>query len=213
MNDIDRKLLEEPFDDKLIRTRRGRHGKELSYVPAHEYVRRLNDAFDAAWDFEVVQHQVLQDEVVVLGKLTAGGVTKTAFGGSAITRSKEDGTALSVSDDLKSAASDALKKACSLLGIGLHLYGHASAPGRNGAGPAPARHIRLGPGTASDGDGADSPGDRLTQRQLAAVWAITDSKDIPRPHVRQYALDTYERQPEFLSKEQASQLIGHLQQA
>ena len=217
MNDIDRTLLEEPFDQDLIRTRRGHHGKEISYVPAHEYIHRLNEAFGARWDFDVTEHRILEDEVVVLGRLVAGGVTKTAFGGSSITRAKDGGQPLSISDDLKAAASDALKKACSLLGIGLHLYGDGQ-PAPQASEPGVARMVHIGPGADATRNGGTDKADnrdghRLTQRQLAAIWAITDSRDIPRPHTRQYALDTWQRQPEFLTKEQASLLIGHLQQA
>ena len=70
----------------------------------------------------------MDEEVAVLGKLSAGGVTKTVFGGSSITRARETGEPVSISDDLKAGASDALKKACSLLGIGLELYSEVPVP-------------------------------------------------------------------------------------
>jgi len=37
-------------------------------VEAHTAIQRLNDALDADYRFEVISHQVLKDEVVVLGK-------------------------------------------------------------------------------------------------------------------------------------------------
>jgi hypothetical protein len=39
-----------------------------------------------------------------------------------ITKAKETGEIISLADDLKAAATDALKKAATLLGVGLHLY-------------------------------------------------------------------------------------------
>ena len=56
-----------------------------------------------------------------VAKLTADGVMKMSFGGTSITRDR-DGRPVSIADDLKAAATDSLKKAASILGMGLHLY-------------------------------------------------------------------------------------------
>jgi hypothetical protein len=111
--------------------RQGRGGLHFSYVE-HGYVtERLNLVFGFNWDFEVVDKQMLEDEVIVEAKLTVrtpGGQTivKTQFGGAELKRhasGPRSGRPLSVADDYKAAASDALKKCASLLGIGLDLYG------------------------------------------------------------------------------------------
>lgn len=56
-------------------------------------IKRLNEAFDSKWSFEILEHEILKDvgEVIVLGKLTAENVVKTQFGSSMITRAKETG--------------------------------------------------------------------------------------------------------------------------
>ncbi len=114
-----------------IKTRQGRGGMQFSYVE-HGYVtERLNLVFGFNWDFEVVDKQILEDEVIVEARLTVrtpGGQTivKTQFGGADIKRhasGAKSGRPLSIADDYKAAASDALKKCASLLGIGLDLYG------------------------------------------------------------------------------------------
>ncbi|MDQ3930068.1 MAG: RAD52 family DNA repair protein [Chloroflexota bacterium] len=114
-----------------IKYRQGRGGLQFAYVE-HGYVtERLNMVFGFNWDFEVVDKQILEEEVVVEAKLTVrtpGGQTivKTQFGGADIKRhasGNKNGRPLSVADDLKAAASDALKKCASLLGVGLDLYG------------------------------------------------------------------------------------------
>ena len=114
-----------------IKTRQGRGGLQFSYVE-HGYVtERLNLVFGFNWDFEVTDKQILEDEVIVEAKLTVrtpGGQTivKTQFGGADIKRhasGAKSGRPLSIADDYKAAASDALKKCASLLGIGLDLYG------------------------------------------------------------------------------------------
>jgi hypothetical protein len=114
-----------------IKTRQGRGGLQFSYVE-HGYVtERLNLVFGFNWDFEVTDKQILDDEVIVEARLTVrtpGGQTivKTQFGGAEIKRhasGSRSGRPLSIADDYKAAASDALKKCASLLGIGLDLYG------------------------------------------------------------------------------------------
>jgi len=119
-----REVLERPFPPEQIRTRKGSFGKELEYTEVHNFIARLNQAFAGDWSFDIVEHRLLDNEVVVLGKLAAGEIHKSAFGCSAITTVRESGENVSLGDDLKAAASDALKKCSSLLGLGLHLYGN-----------------------------------------------------------------------------------------
>jgi recombination DNA repair RAD52 pathway protein len=90
---MNRGLLEQPFAPEQIRQRKGNFGNFLDYVEGHTVIQRLNDALDGDWSFEIKEHQILkeQNEVLVLGRLTAGAVVKTQFGSSAITRAKETG--------------------------------------------------------------------------------------------------------------------------
>ena len=121
---MNRELLEKPFAPEQIKQRTGTYGNILDYIEGHAVIKRLNDAFDANWSFEILSHEILEDkdEVVVVGKLTAEEVVKSQFGSSRITRAKETGEIISLADDLKAAATDSLKKCATLLGVGLHLY-------------------------------------------------------------------------------------------
>jgi len=128
-------VLTRPFEAGQVRQREGRGGKMLDYIETHAVITRLNEAFGGAWSFEVASFQTMEGEVVVQGRLTAGGQTKEQFGSAAVARSKDSGKPISIGDDLKAAASDALKKCATLFGVGLHLYDKtpAQAPqGRNG---------------------------------------------------------------------------------
>jgi Rad52/22 family double-strand break repair protein len=154
---MNRELLEHPFDPAQIKQRKGRNGV-LDYVEGHTVVARLNAALDGAWSFEVVAHEVRDHEVLVLGKLTAAGIVKMQFGASQVTRDRETKALISLGDDLKAAATDALKKCATFLGVGLHLY--ADRPRR----PEPARPAWAGllpaalpstPGPTPDRNGAD----------------------------------------------------------
>jgi hypothetical protein len=128
---MNRSLLEKPFDSAQIRRRQGRNGL-LDYVEGHSVIQRLNDALDGGWSFEITHHEVREEEVIVLGKLTAETTTKMAFGTSQVTRERESRELVSLGDDLKAASTDALKKCATFLGVGLHLY--ADKP-LNGAAP------------------------------------------------------------------------------
>ena len=206
---MNRNILEHPFDPSLLKTRRGAFGQSIHYVEAVEYIRRLNEAFEGEWSFEVVFYQVLDTEVLVMGKLQAGGVSKTAFGGSSITTARNNGKPLSIADDLKSAATDALKKAASMFGIGLHLY---SSDARPAAQNGPSQVIRH-PAAGNGGQPPTNPepaSDRLTQRQLGAIWKLGRSIGQSVDGIRQRAIDRFGRVPEQLSRTEASILISEM---
>ena len=106
---MNRQLLEKPFEPAQIRQRKGRNGM-LDYVEGHSVIQRLNEALEGAWSFEIVQHEVREDEVLVLAKLSAEGLVKMNFGVSQVTRERESGALVSLGDDLKAAATDAVRR-------------------------------------------------------------------------------------------------------
>jgi hypothetical protein len=207
-SDMNRTELERPFEAALIKTRRGTFGQQISYVEGAEYIRRLNDAFEAEWSFEVVEHHVYDAEVVVIARLSAGGVTKMAFGGSSITTSTQTGEVVSLADDLKAAATDALKKASTMLGVGLGLY---SDPPQDDAKPAPSTSRAASRSTAPRNGG--NRNDRLTQRQLAAIWSMGRALGIGSDEMKRRTAEVYGVPPEQLSRADASTFIGDLQEA
>ena len=206
-----REILEAPFPDEEIRTRKGTFGKELAYAEVHNYIARLNIAFAGDWSFDILEHQVLEDEVVVLGRLSAGGITKTAFGGSSITRAKESGEKVSITDDLKGAASDSLKKCSSLLGLGLCLYG-AQAANQDSHTRAPRRSVdvRKGSTPTQDTPEASHSPSRISERQLSAILALAKSKGEGEVSVRTKILDGFGVPVEKLDRRQASEVISAL---
>jgi len=120
-------LINLPFPESLIKTRKGNFGRDIVYVEACEYIKRLNDVYSHQWDWIILREFRDGDHIVVLGELKAGPYNaKQAFGGAQIKRNKRTGEMIDLADDYKVAATDAFKKACSLVGIGLHLW---SEPG------------------------------------------------------------------------------------
>src|SRR5881296_1345936 len=209
---MNRDLLEKPFAPEQIKRRQGMNGDLLDYIEGCAVIQRLNECFNAEWIFEVQEHRVYDDEVVVLGKLTAQGVSKSQFGKSRITRSKKDNSVISLGDDLKAAATDCLKKCATLFGVGLHLYfdvpqaANANGNGNgNGTGHANEQHHS----ESSGGNGSDSG--RLTAKQLSAIFSLAKARGWSNKQVRDFSQEMFGKLPDFLSKREASSVILHLQ--
>jgi hypothetical protein len=168
-------------------------------VEAHAVIARLNEGCDT-WDFVIERYEVLDEEVVVLGRLVIEEkITKTAFGGSAITRDR-DGRAVSVADDLKAAGSDALKKAASLLGVGLELY--AGLANNQAVSSSRQRHAAL------------PVNERPTSRQLSAIESAARRKNIRRDRLVGIIEQRFQKKElAQLSRREASQLIAELSEA
>ena len=93
-----------------------------TYAPWTSYVERLNTVLEAGWSFRVIREGFTPTECWVLGEITAviDGVTvvRQQYGCEPIVKGQRE---TPTADLLKTAASDAIKKAASLLGPGLYL--------------------------------------------------------------------------------------------
>jgi len=216
---MNRALLEKPFEPSQIKQRQGNFGLILDYVDGHVVTSRLNDAFDGNWSFEIVKYRILKEtkEVIVLGKLIAENVTKMAFGSKEMAMNKDTKAIVSLGDDLKSASTDALKKAASLLGVGLYLYSELRPNGTGGSDSKdhPDGNTGNDPknqtgGQASSGK-TDGDGGRLTNKQLAMIFAVGKSKGLQSKDIKDKALVTFGKNLNFLTKTEASTLINALQ--
>ena len=121
--DVDkmREQLAKPFPRSALKQRQGGGGKMLDYVETHTVIHRLSDACDGVWDFRINSTMIItignDDNLVVFGELTIPGLGTRA--GTGVQKIKGN----SGEDVLKGAASDALKKAATLFGVALNLYG------------------------------------------------------------------------------------------
>ena len=191
-------VLVRPFDQ--VKQRKGQRVRVLNYVEIAAVIERLNEAFEFLWSFEITHHEVQQGEVVVLGKLSAGGVVKTAFGGSSITTDKV-GDVLSIADDLKAASSDALKKCASMLGVALELYG--GAKDRSPDGPTQDAAIT--------GRRPLMPTERVTSKQLATIHSISRRNNMDKRDLETFVEDRVGHAVlNELSRADASRLISEL---
>jgi hypothetical protein len=235
---MNRDILEKPFGPEQIKQREGNFGKKLDYIEGHAVIQRLNDAFDGEWSFTMTKYEIMKetDEVIVIGQLNAGGIVKSQFGSSRITRARESGDIISLADDLKAAATDALKKAATLLGVGLHLYRNERPQGGNRNGDSlpnggnrnggngnnttggngnsrPYRSNGNG-GNGSDnycgaGNGGNGNG-RLTSRQYKYLMRLNEEQGRSKADLDQQCLQMFGAAAEYLSKGDASTVIEQL---
>src|SRR6267378_6630 len=105
-----------------------RGGVEMKYVSGEQVVTRLNEVLGVGgWSFRVLRHDIHpeSDEAWALGELVADigdkCVVRQQFGSQKVRRSRSTGAPLDIGFDLKGAATDAMKKCASLLGVGLYL--------------------------------------------------------------------------------------------
>jgi hypothetical protein len=209
-----RELLERPFAPEQIKQRQGNFGQMLDYVEGHEIIQRLNDTFDADWSFTITLQEIKDNEVVVLGRLSTEGIIKEQFGSAKITKNTETNAVISIGDDLKAAATDALKKCATLLGVGLHLYRNDQASnGKNNTQKDSGNgnnHFNKGNGGNGSNGGNGNGNGRATDKQLKAIFAIAQDKNISNKGVRDLCVDTFGKVPDYLSKEEASKVIQEL---
>ena len=129
------------------------------FLSGEQVAKRLNHVLGVGqWMYSVVQFHVdaEADEVVALGELRAwvGGqwITRQQFGGQKIKRPKNGGPPTNLADDHKGAATDAMKKCASLLGVGLYLM-VSHATWHEGVPPQATQNGRTGRAGASKANG------------------------------------------------------------
>ena len=132
-------MLSWPTPEKYIMQRKGRGNLVLDYVETNYVIGMLNAIFLFNWDTEILEQIVDKDEgqIAMKVRLTvrfADGkiISKDAWGGSDIKRMKETKKMVDFADDLKSAESDGIKKAASMLGICWDVYAGLTTTGKKG---------------------------------------------------------------------------------
>lgn len=128
-------LIKNKTPKEYLKQRQGRGGKILHYVETSYVINQLNQIFGFKWDFEITESSRVDNQIIVLGKLTVKGkddetIIKTQYGGAKVKKTKEDKKIIDLADDYKAAASDCLKKCASLIGIALDVFSGETKLGR-----------------------------------------------------------------------------------
>lgn len=131
LNSKQLKLILQRTPEKYVKKRPAKGGGTWDYVTGG-YVRKcLNLMFGFDWDFEILDEKILHGEAVVKGRLTCRTngktIVKTQFGNKDIMYKKlqqgeTERQPLSIGNDLKSAATDCLKKCAAEIGIAADIY-------------------------------------------------------------------------------------------
>lgn len=124
---------------QYIYERPGKGGKNFKYVPVKYVEKCLNFIFGWNWDFQIVSKEVhgLAEgwgQIITHGRLTVKGengqtIIKEQFGQAEVKylkqpeNDKSPRKPVSLGNDFKASASDALKKCASELGIASDVYG------------------------------------------------------------------------------------------
>lgn len=110
----------------FLKERPAKGGGTWTYVSGGYVKKCLNLMFGWDWDFEILDHIIAHGEVVVKGRLTCRSngktIVKTQYGNKDIICKKGTDIPLSIGNDLKSAATDCLKKCASEIGIASDVY-------------------------------------------------------------------------------------------
>lgn len=196
-------ILTQATESTEVRYRQGRGGRKFPYTDAAYVIRTLNLAFNWNWDFVVDNEDVFYlnerpFEVKCRGRLTVrmGGneITKTQFGCQPIEFLQDKGpngpnqTPVSIGDAFKGAASDALKKCASLLGVALDLYdsdsdintGKQPHPSGHSQGSQPVKPVRVDP--IPQAPAAKPPnGDKKPIDPMTRYWQEVKAAGLERP--------------------------------
>lgn len=113
---------------KYIKQRPAKGGGQWDYVTGGYIKKCLNIMFGWDWDFEIIDEKIMIEsrEVVVKGRLTCRSngrtITKMQYGNKDIICKRGTEIPLSIGNDMKAAATDALKKCAAEIGIAADIY-------------------------------------------------------------------------------------------
>lgn len=190
---------------KYIKKRPGRGGTQLDYVEGHYMKAKLNETFNGMWSFDVTNEEVGKTQVWVKGVLTVyipkpNGdlleIRKTQYGGQDIKKNKSTGMPISVSDDLKAAATDALKKCASEWGFASDVYW------QNGDDSTEEPEESMGAKVQASKEG------HPTEKQIGFINALCSDKNYDREKLKEkYGVKSLKE----LSYQQGQDAINFLQ--
>lgn len=209
---VDLEVLTRAFPASAIKQREGGGGRMLDYVEGHTVIHRLNEATGNCWDLSITKLEFRPEVTIAHVALTLPGLgTREHIG---IQESRGGG-----GDLVKGAVTDAIKKAATLFGVGLELYGpdyeagEVDAPRQARAAAAPSRFAPAAAAQPNGEQGGISQGQSKNLYRLfkelerqAADEGTEFTKDMYRATLQSLGLPSDDRK---LTKEQATLAINH----
>jgi hypothetical protein len=162
-----------------------------TYITGEQVTSRLNEVLGwDGWSFRVLEHGYTEeaDELWALGELTVWKQTpivRQQFGSQKHNRKRETKEILDLGFDLKGAATDALKKCASLIGVGLYLA-------EKGGGTA----VQSKPAPRTKKDEAAKP----------TFWEVMESRGFRKEGVTLRSRELFKKDPDDLSLKEKNEL-------
>ena len=167
----------------------------------HSIIDRFNTVFNCQWSFRIIEHEVRDSEVIVLGELAVNGAVHQHFGKAVIDFNSDPTGSPSMADHLMKATDDALVQ-CAFA------YGIQRANARSQPDTPEIIEISDEPSPQTKTNGK---GDRtLTNRQLAAIFGLGKANNLTQQEIISMTTDRYGREPSELTVTEASTIIGEL---
>lgn len=208
---VDLDILTRPFPASAIKQRAGGGGRMLDYVEGHTVIHRLNEATGNTWEMQV---KAISRQDLGQGRaLMTAHVALTLPGLGTREHIGIQEVSANAGDLVKGAVTDALKKAATLFGVGLELYGPDYEAGEAEAPPAP-RQMRPAPqpqaraypaASATNGEGrTDGQGKFLYALMKRCETGLGMSKEDFQNELERIG---YPRDDRQMTKDQASRAI------
>ena len=168
-----------------------------------DIIERFNSVFDGQWSFSIIEHQVRDSEIIVLGEISANGATRQQFGKAMIDFTSDPSGTPSLADHLIKAADDALIQCAYAFGI---QQGTEQKPS------ASSDIIEISdeptPPPKNNGNGKNNR--PLTNRQLAAIFGLGKANNLSQQEIIDMTCERFGNEPSELTVSQASSIISEL---
>ena len=166
-------------------------------------IDRFNTVFNGQWSFRIIEHQVRDSEVIVLGELAANGAIRQHFGKAVIDFNSDPTGTPSMADHLIKAADVALVQCAYAFGI----QQTSDQPQSD----TPEIIEIVDEPTPPSTNNCNGKGDRpLTNRQLAAIFGLGKANNLTQQEIIAMTTDRYGREPSELTVTEASSIISEL---
>lgn len=128
LNEKQLQIILKSTPERYVKQRPAKGGGTWDYVTGGYVKKCLNLMFGWDWDFEIIDEKIMIEsrEVVVKGRLTCRTngrtIVKMQYGNKDIIFKRGSETPLSIGNDMKAAATDALKKCAAEIGVAADIY-------------------------------------------------------------------------------------------
>ena len=168
-----REKLEAPFPDDQVQC----DGRGYSSIAWHHIAQRLTDVLGMSWNYKVIDITPHQGVWVVTAEICVQLADSLKVGRQGVGAANFDGNA---ADDVKSAASDALKRAAVLFGVSAYLYRQPKGQSQPAA-PSPAPQPPAPPVTGASAQAFQVDAVRIFFKayNMPDDWVLTQALHIP----------------------------------